>query len=85
MYLQTAMGQCVQEDISGSPITVLTEHTFWWPPAPAAPPYSTLYHGMAIYREVTFANVTSVAENTDTMLQSNLHLHNKKVRLVNLS
>ena len=27
----------------------------------------TLYHGLAIYREVTFVNVTSVAENTDTM------------------
>ena len=26
--------------------------------------YCSLYHGLAIYREVTFVNVTSVAENT---------------------
>ena len=27
--------------------------------------YEALYHGLAIYREVTFVNVTSVAENTE--------------------
>ena len=38
----------------------------------------TLYHGLAILREVTFVNVTSVAENTDTLLGELLHHGGKR-------
>ena len=56
MHLDTATGQCVG----------LAENTgnIELGAAPFVQYYS-LYHGLAIYREVTFVNATSVAENSE--------------------